>query len=91
MVRTAWSGRRGGSGPRHVLILIRRVAVRRLGGLDATASLGRLARLRLIFGSPIARLMAGFFAIETLGTLLAPTLIDDVPLFIVAILSLIHI
>lgn len=29
--------------------------------------------------------MAGFFAIETLGTLLAPTLIDDVPLFIVAI------
>ena len=50
-----------------------------------TEPTGRGARLRLILGSPIARLMIGFFAIETLGTLLAPTFIDSAPLFIVAI------
>jgi len=46
---------------------------------------GRLARLRLIFGSRIAQLMLAFFAIEIIGTLLAPILIDTAPLFIVAI------
>ena len=47
--------------------------------------MGRFAQIRLIFGSRVAQLMLGFFSIEIIGTLLAPTFIDSAPLFIVAI------
>lgn len=47
--------------------------------------MGRIARVRLIFSARIAQLMLAFFTIEIVGTLLAPTLIDSAPLFVVAI------
>lgn len=49
------------------------------------APMSRVERLRLIFSARIAQLMLAFFAIEIVGTLLAPTFIDSQPLFVVAI------
>ncbi len=63
----------------------RSIEVLHAGNRPNGRTMSRMARLRLIFSARIAQLMLAFFVVEILGTLLAPTLIDSAPLFVVAI------